>query len=72
MILSTATLTHDDAPKLAAALQRAQARIRELGAGQVIHHSYLLHHKQGVLRRAKRGLDFASICLGNGPRNLWA
>jgi hypothetical protein len=33
MLLSTTTLTtraHDDAPKLAAALQRAQARIREL------------------------------------------
>jgi len=30
MLLSTSTRTHDDAPRLAAALQRAQARIREL------------------------------------------
>jgi hypothetical protein len=30
MLLSTTTRAHDDAPKLAAALQRAEARIREL------------------------------------------
>ncbi|HKF37503.1 MAG TPA: hypothetical protein VKB35_11440 [Ktedonobacteraceae bacterium] len=30
MVLSTTALAHDDAPRLAAALQRAQARIREL------------------------------------------
>ena len=30
MLLSTATGAHDDAPRLAAALQRAKERIREL------------------------------------------
>ena len=45
MLLSTTTRAHDDAPKLATALQRAEARIREL------------EHENSALRNEIRWID---------------
>ena len=45
MLLSTTTHAHDDVPRLAAALQRAQDRIREL------------EHENSALRTELRWID---------------